>query len=72
MLYDFHAERRAQMRTVPQAFSALIGTDAPGGTNRVGHHVQGLMRGALLAPGTRTVTAALRGMGLAHATSFQQ
>jgi hypothetical protein len=28
--------------------------------------------GALLAPGTRTVTAALRGMGLAHATSFQQ
>jgi hypothetical protein len=33
------------MRTVPQAFSALIGTDAPGVTNRVGHHVQGLMRG---------------------------
>jgi hypothetical protein len=60
------------MRTVPQAFSALIGTDAPGGTNRVGHHVPGLMRGALLAPGTRTVTAALRGMGLAHATSVQQ
>jgi hypothetical protein len=60
------------MLTVPKEFSALIGTYAPLFTNRVWHHVQVLMIGAILAPGKRTVTAALRVMGLAHAKSFQK
>jgi hypothetical protein len=34
--------------------------------------VQVLLVGAILAPGKRTVTAALRVIGLAHAKSFQQ
>ena len=47
-------------------------TFAPLFTKRVWHHVQVLLVGAILAPGKRTVTAALRVMGLAHAKSFQQ
>jgi hypothetical protein len=57
---------------VPKEFSALRGTYAPLFTNRVWHHVQVLMLGAILAPGKRTVTAALRVMGLAPAKSFQK
>jgi len=60
------------MRTVPKEFAVLIDTYAPLFTNRVWHHVQVLMIGAILAPGKRTVTAALRVMGLAHAKSFQK
>jgi hypothetical protein len=60
------------MRTVPKEFAALMATYAPLFTKRVWHHVQVLMMGAILAPGKRTVTAALRVMGLAHAKSFQK
>jgi hypothetical protein len=60
------------MLTVPQDFSTLLTTFAPLFTKRVWHHVQVLIVGAILAPGKRTVTAALRVMGLAHAKSFQQ
>jgi hypothetical protein len=48
-----------------------MATDAPLFTQRVWPHVQVLMLGALLAPGQRRVTAALRVMGWAHAKSFQ-
>ena len=47
-------------------------TFAPLFTKRVWQHVQVLLVGAILTPGKRTVTAALRVMGLAHAKSFQQ
>jgi DDE superfamily endonuclease len=60
------------MRTVPKEFAALMATYTPLFTKRVWHHVQGLMIGGILAPGKRTVTAALRVMSLAHAKSFQQ
>jgi hypothetical protein len=60
------------MLTLPKEFASLMITFAPLFTKRVWHHVQVLMVGAILAPGQRTVTAALRVMGLAHAKSFQQ
>lgn len=60
------------MLTVPKEFAALMATYAPLFTKQVWHHVQVLMFGAILAPGKRTVTAALRVMGLAHAKSFQK
>ena len=59
------------MLTLPKAFAILLTTFAPLFTRRVWHHVQVLMVGAILAPGKRTVTAALRVMGLAHAKCFQ-
>src|SRR3712207_7432062 len=59
------------MLTLPKAFAILLTTFAPLFTRRVWHHVQVLMVGAMLAPGKRTVTAALRGLGLAHARCFQ-
>src|SRR5918992_2840344 len=60
------------MLTWPEEFATLMTTFAPLFTKRVWHHVQILMVGALLAPGKRTITAALRVMGLADAPSFQQ
>jgi hypothetical protein len=60
------------MLAMPKEFTDLIATFAPLFTKRVWHHVQVLLVGAILAPGKRTVTAALRVMGLAHAKSFQQ
>ena len=59
------------MLTLPKEFAILLTTFAPLFTRRVWHHVQVLMVGAILAPGKRTVTAALRVMGLAHAKCFQ-
>jgi hypothetical protein len=60
------------MRTWPKEFATLMATFAPLFTKRVWHHVQVLLVGALLAPGKRAITAALRVMGLAHVKSFQQ
>jgi hypothetical protein len=60
------------MLAMPKEFTDLIATFAPLFTKRVWHHVQVLLVGAMLAPGKRTVTAALRVMGLAHAKPFQQ
>jgi hypothetical protein len=57
---------------LPKEFVALITTFAPLFPKRVWQHVQIVLVGAILAPGKRTVTAALRVMGLAHAKSFQQ
>jgi hypothetical protein len=52
-------------------FSILLTSFAPLFTKRVWHHGQVLRVGAMLAPGKRTLTAALRVMGLAPAKSFQ-
>jgi hypothetical protein len=60
------------MLTLPKEFASLLTTFAPLFSRRVWHHVQVLIVGAILVPGQRTVTAALRVMGLAHAKSFQQ
>jgi hypothetical protein len=60
------------MLTLPKEFVTLMTTFAPLFTKRVWQHVQLLLVGAILAPGKRTVTAALRVMGLAQAKSFQQ
>ena len=59
------------MLLVPREFASFLTTFAPLFTKRVGQHVQVLLVGAILAPGKRTVTAALRVMGLAHVKSFQ-
>ncbi len=59
------------MLTGPKEFATLMTTFTPLFTQRVWPHAQVLVVGALLAPGQRTLTAALRGMGLAHAQSFQ-
>jgi hypothetical protein len=58
------------MLVVPKEFAHLMTTCAPLFTTRVGQHVQVLLVGALLSLGTRTITAALRVMGLAHAKSL--
>ena len=60
------------MLAVPKEFATLMTSFAPLFTKRVWQHVQVLLVGAILAPGKRTITAALRVMGLAHAKSFQQ
>ena len=60
------------MLTWPKEFATLMSTFTRLFTKRVWDHVQILMVGAILAPGKRTITAALRVMGLAHAKSFQQ
>jgi DDE superfamily endonuclease len=60
------------MLLVPEEFASFLTTFAPLFTKRVWQHVQVLLVGAILAPGKRTVTAALRVMGLAHVKSFQQ
>jgi hypothetical protein len=60
------------MLAVTKEFADLMTTFAPLFTKRVWPHVQVLLLGAILAPGKRTATAALRVMGLAHAKAFQQ
>jgi hypothetical protein len=59
------------MLIVPKEFASFLTTVVPLFTKRVWRHVQVLLVGAVLAPGERTVTAALRVMGLAHAQSVQ-
>jgi hypothetical protein len=59
------------MLTVPQDFAIWMTSFAPWFTTRVWPHVQVLLVGAILAPGTRTVTAALRDMGSAQAQCCQ-
>ena len=60
------------MLTVPKEFAILMTTFSSLFTKRVWQHVQVLMIGAILSPGQRTVTAALRVMGLAQAKFFQK
>jgi hypothetical protein len=52
------------MCTLPSALLNVIVSFAPVFSQRVWKHVQVLLIGAILAPGQRTVTAALRVMGL--------
>ena len=59
------------MLTLPIEFTSLMIAFAPLFSWRVWQHAQVLLVGAILAPGKRTVTAALRVMGLGQARHFQ-
>ena len=59
------------MLMVPKACASVLTTCAPLFTTRVWPPVQVRRMGALLAPGTRTVTAAWRVRGLAHGKALQ-
>ena len=59
------------MPTLPDDYLSLIHIFAPYFSNLVWQHAQLLLIGAILVPGTRTVTAALRIMGLSSERQFQ-
>ncbi len=53
------------MRTLPTTMIRVLAPFAPLFSKSVFEHVQVLIVGAILAPGKRTVSSALRAMGLA-------
>ncbi len=59
------------MLTLPPEYAALIVAFELFFSNRVWDHVHVLLMGAILAPGKRTVTAALRITGLSEEKHFQ-
>src|SRR5215212_6922227 len=60
------------MPTLPPAMLHLLAPFAPCFSRRVWRHALVLLAGTLLAPGRRTVAAALRAMGLAHGKRFER
>ena len=52
------------MRTLPTTMIQVLAPFAPPFSERVWRHVQVLLAGAILAPGGRTASSALRAMGL--------
>jgi hypothetical protein len=64
-----------RMPPLPESILLVFAPFAPLFSQRVWLHAQTLLVGALLAPGTRTVTAALRAVGLAaerHFTNYHR
>jgi DDE superfamily endonuclease len=59
------------MPTLPSDYLSLIQIFAPYFSNCIWQHAQVLLIGAILVPGTRTVTAALRIMGLSRERQFE-
>ncbi len=59
------------MLNLPSSIIQVLSAFAPLFSGRVFHHVQVLLIGAILTPGRRTVTNALRAMGLQHEQHFQ-
>ena len=59
------------MLTLPDTYSTLISEFACAFSKRVWHYARVLLIGAILAPGKRTVTSALRVMGLSDERHFQ-
>jgi hypothetical protein len=59
------------MRTLPAKMLHLLNPFMPLFSRRVWPHVQVLLAGAILTPGKRTVSAALRVMGLGQTEHFQ-
>ena len=59
------------MPALPDDYVSLLQVFAPLFSRLVWQHVQVLLMGAILAPGKRTVTAALRIMGLSTEAHFQ-
>ena len=60
------------MPTLPPLMVPLLAPFAPLFARRVWHHALVLLVGTLLAPGRRTVAAALRAMGLEHGKRFER
>ena len=60
------------MRTLPTTMLHLLDPFVPLFSRRLWPHVQVLLAGAILAPGKRTVSAALRVMGLGQTEQFQR
>jgi hypothetical protein len=60
------------MRTLPAMMLHLLNPFVPLFSTRLWPHVQVLLAGAILAPGKRTVSAALRLMGLGQTEHFQR
>src|SRR5919197_3677971 len=58
------------MPPLPEAIILVLAPFAPLFSERVWRHAQVLLLGAMLTPGTRTVTAALEAMGLAAERRF--
>lgn len=58
------------MPHLPEAIIQVIAPFAPLCSDHVWLHAQGLLRGAMLTPGARTVTAAFRVMELATERHF--
>jgi hypothetical protein len=58
------------MRTLPTVMVQVLAPFVPLFSKRVWHHAQVLLAGTILAPGKRTVTAALHVMGLAQSKQF--
>jgi hypothetical protein len=58
------------MPPLPEAIILVLAPFAPRFSTRVWGHAPRLLLGAILAPGSRTVTAALRAMGLAAERRF--
>ena len=60
------------MHTLPTAMIQLLAPFAPLFSKRLWPHVQVLLAGTILAPGKRTVSAALRAVGLGSARRFER
>jgi DDE superfamily endonuclease len=60
------------MRTLPTSMIRVLAPFAPLFSERVWQHVQVLLAGAVLTPGKRTVSSALRAMGLEHHKQFHR
>ncbi len=60
------------MRTLPEEMIRALAPFAPLFSKRVWRHVQVLVAGAILAPGCRTVSSALRAMGLGQEKRFHR
>jgi hypothetical protein len=61
-----------EMRTLPTTMIRVLVPFAPLFSERVFQHVQVLLAGAILAPGKRTVSSALRAMGLDRQRNFHR
>jgi DDE superfamily endonuclease len=67
------AQREAiEVRTLPEQMIRALAPFAPLFSKRVWRHVQVLVTGAILAPGCRTVSSALRAMGLDQEKRFHR
>ena len=60
------------MRTLPTTMIRLLSPFGPLFSKRVWQHAQVLLAGAILAPGRRTVSSALRAMGLDQQKRFHR
>ena len=60
------------MRTLPPTMVQALAPFAPIFSERVWRHAQVLLAGAILTPGRRTVSSALRAMGLDQEKRFHR